>query len=57
MTPEAALRLRVAAAPLRRRSKVMAKFEIGRTTARCAIAWLRETGLVETLPGRGTYVP
>ena len=34
----------------------MREFEIGRTTARRAVGWLRETGLVETLPGRGTYV-
>lgn len=37
-------------------SELMKEFEIGRTTARRAVAWLRETGLVETLPGRGTYV-
>lgn len=37
-------------------AELMADFEIGRTTARRAVAWLRETGLVETLPGRGTYV-
>ena len=37
-------------------AELMSEFEIGRTTARRAIAWLRETGLVETLPGRGTYV-
>lgn len=37
-------------------AELMAEFEIGRTTARRAVAWLRETGLVETLPGRGTYV-
>lgn len=37
-------------------AELMREFEIGRTTARRAVAWLRETGLVETLPGRGTYV-
>ncbi len=37
-------------------SELVREFEIGRTTARRAVAWLRETGLVETLPGRGTYV-
>ena len=37
-------------------AELMAEFEIGRTTARRAVAWLRETRLVETLPGRGTYV-
>lgn len=37
-------------------AELIAEFEIGRTTARRAVAWLRETGLVGTLPGRGTYV-
>lgn len=37
-------------------AELMAEFEIGRTTARRAVAWLRECGLVETEPKRGTYV-
>jgi len=37
-------------------SELMAEFEIGRTTARKAVAWLRDHGLVETVPTRGTYV-
>ena len=31
-------------------------FGVARTTARRAIAWLRETGAVRTEPGRGSYV-
>jgi GntR family transcriptional regulator len=37
-------------------TELMAEFEIGRTTARKAVAWLRDRGLVETVPTRGTYV-
>jgi len=37
-------------------SEIMDEFEIGRSTARRAVAWLRERGLVETVPTRGTYV-
>jgi DNA-binding GntR family transcriptional regulator len=37
-------------------TELMATYEIGRTTARKAVAWLREAGLVETEPKRGTYV-
>lgn len=37
-------------------SELMSEFEIGRTTARKAVAWLRSHGLVETEPKRGTYV-
>jgi GntR family transcriptional regulator len=37
-------------------AELMAEFQIGRTAARRAVAWLRETGVVETLPGRSTYV-
>ena len=36
--------------------ELMSEFEIGRTTARKAVTWLRDHGLVETLPGRGSYV-
>jgi DNA-binding GntR family transcriptional regulator len=56
------LKARIASGELPREERIpseaelMAEFEIGRTTARRAVAWLRETGLVETLPGRGTYV-
>jgi DNA-binding GntR family transcriptional regulator len=31
-------------------------WEVARTTARRAIALLRDQGLVETVPQRGTYV-
>jgi DNA-binding GntR family transcriptional regulator len=34
----------------------MEEYEIGRSTARRAMAWLREQGLVETVPTRGSYV-
>jgi GntR family transcriptional regulator len=37
-------------------SELMSEFEIGRTTARKAVAWLRNLGLVETVQTRGTYV-
>jgi regulatory GntR family protein len=37
-------------------AELMAEFEIGRTTARKAVAVLRQRGLVETQRGRGTYV-
>ncbi|HET9896074.1 MAG TPA: winged helix-turn-helix domain-containing protein [Streptosporangiaceae bacterium] len=37
-------------------AELMAEFEIGRTTARRAVAWLRDEGLVRTIPTRGTYV-
>jgi GntR family transcriptional regulator len=29
---------------------------VGRSTARRAIAWLRDQGLARTVPGRGSYV-
>ena len=34
-------------------TELMEEFEIGRTTARKAVAWLRDQGLVETVPTRG----
>jgi DNA-binding GntR family transcriptional regulator len=34
----------------------MEEFELGRSTVRRAVAWLREAGLVETVATRGTYV-
>jgi GntR family transcriptional regulator len=37
-------------------SELMAEFEIGRSTARRAVAWLREAGLIETVATRGSYV-
>jgi DNA-binding GntR family transcriptional regulator len=37
-------------------SELTDEFEIGRSTARKAVAWLRDTGLVDTVAGRGTYV-
>lgn len=37
-------------------SELMREFEIGRNTARAAVAWLRDAGLVETVPTRGTFV-
>jgi len=36
--------------------ELMAEFQIGRTTARRATAWLRDQGLIETVIGRGSYV-
>ncbi len=33
----------------------MEEFELGRSTVRRAMAWLREQGIVETVPTRGTY--
>ncbi|MEV5751714.1 GntR family transcriptional regulator [Actinoallomurus sp. NPDC052308] len=37
-------------------SDLVAVFEVARTTARRAIALLREEGLVYTVPQRGTFV-
>jgi GntR family transcriptional regulator len=37
-------------------SELMDEFEIGRSTARRTVAWLREQGLVETVATRGSYV-
>jgi len=37
-------------------SDFMEEFEIGRNTARRAVAVLREQGMVETVATRGTYV-
>lgn len=37
-------------------SELEDEFEIGRSTARKAVAWLRKAELVETVAGRGTYV-
>jgi GntR family transcriptional regulator len=37
-------------------SELMEAFEVARTTARRAIAVLREEGLIYTVPQRGSYV-
>jgi GntR family transcriptional regulator len=37
-------------------SELMETFEVARTTARRAIAALREEGLIYTVPQRGSYV-
>lgn len=37
-------------------SELMEAFEVARTTARRAIAALREDGLIYTVPQRGSYV-
>ena len=37
-------------------SEMVETWEVARTTARRAIALLREQGLVDTVPQRGTYV-
>ena len=37
-------------------SEFMEEFELGRSTVRRTMAYLREQGLVETVPTRGTYV-
>ena len=37
-------------------SELVEEFEIGRSTARRTVGWLRDQGLVETVPTRGSYV-
>jgi GntR family transcriptional regulator len=37
-------------------SELMEEYELGRSTVRRAVAYLREQGLVETVATRGTYV-
>lgn len=37
-------------------SELVETFEVARTTARRAVATLRDEGLVYTVPQRGTYV-
>jgi DNA-binding GntR family transcriptional regulator len=37
-------------------SELMDEYEIGRSTARRTVAWLREQELIETVPTRGSYV-
>jgi DNA-binding GntR family transcriptional regulator len=36
-------------------SDFMAEFELGRSTVRRTMAWLREQGVIETVPTRGSY--
>jgi DNA-binding GntR family transcriptional regulator len=42
--------------PIPSESAIVQEFGIARTTARRAVALLRERGLVYTVPQRGTYV-
>lgn len=37
-------------------SELVESYDIARSTARRAVAWLRDQGLVETIPTRGSYV-
>jgi GntR family transcriptional regulator len=37
-------------------SEIVEEFEVARSTARRAVAVLREEGLVYTVPNRGSYV-
>ncbi len=37
-------------------SELIAEFEIARSTARRAVSWLRDQGMIETVPTRGSYV-
>jgi DNA-binding GntR family transcriptional regulator len=37
-------------------SEFMEEFELGRSTVRRTMAWLRDRNAVETVPTRGTYV-
>ena len=42
--------------PLPSEKDLMDLFGVARTTARRAIAYLRDQGVVRTVPGRGSYV-
>jgi GntR family transcriptional regulator len=42
--------------PIDSEKDLMDTFGVARTTARRAIAYLRETGAIRTVPGRGSYV-
>lgn len=42
--------------PIDSEKDLMDTFGVARTTVRRAIAYLRETGAVRTVPGRGSYV-
>ena len=37
-------------------SEFMEEFELGRSTVRRTMAWLRDQDIVETVPTRGSYV-
>jgi GntR family transcriptional regulator len=37
-------------------SELVETYEIARSTARRAVAWLRDQNLIETVPTRGSYV-
>jgi GntR family transcriptional regulator len=37
-------------------SELVEGYEVARSTARRAVAWLRDQNLVETVPARGSYV-
>lgn len=37
-------------------SEIVETYEVARSTARRAVAWLREHNLIETVPTRGSYV-
>jgi len=37
-------------------SELIEKYEVSRSTVRRTVAYLRDQGLVETVPTRGTYV-
>ena len=42
--------------PIPSEKEITDTFGVARTTARRAVAWLREQGVVRTVPGRGSYV-
>ncbi len=42
--------------PIPSEQAIMQEFGVARDTARRAVAWLRDRGLVQTVPGLGTYV-
>jgi GntR family transcriptional regulator len=42
--------------PIDSEKDLMDTFGVARTTVRRAIAYLRETGAIRTVPGRGSYV-
>lgn len=37
-------------------SELMESYELGRSTVRRSMSYLREQGLIETIPQRGSYV-
>ena len=42
--------------PVPSEKELIDMFGVARTTARRAIAWLRNQGAIRTVPGRGSYV-